>query len=133
MAIERTGPQKANLVQILGSPVLPLVGGRQEVYVGANGDKTGYALTPGSYIIQTSMQRGVVSVPSGSSGTATPSAVVLAKAKLSYLGQSTGDNLTDARARLTRIALTGVTTITAQLNGNSNGQQDVSYELGEEP
>lgn len=104
------------------------------VTVGTNADKTGYALTALSYSVQTSMQRATVTVPDTlTTGTATPSAVTLAKAKLANLGQTTADNLADARSRLVRIALTGVTTITATTNTNANGVQLTSYELSENP
>lgn len=112
-----------------GTGELLLTSGKVDV-----NDKTGFSLTAASYVVQTSMQRATVQVANGaSSGTATPSAVTLAKAKLANLGQSTGDNLTDARARLVRIALTGVTTITATMSSNANGAQDTSYELSENP
>ena len=77
-----------------------------------------------------SVQRGVITVPaSSSSSTATVTAVVTSKSRLTWLGGLGIVNSTEAG--IPRIALTNSTTITATTRGNAATNTDVGWQLEE--
>lgn len=77
-----------------------------------------------------SIQRGVITIASGTStATATISAVVTGKSRLTWLGGLGIVNSTEAG--IPRLALTNSTTITATTRGNAASGTDVGWQLEE--
>lgn len=100
------------------------------VTVGTNNDKTGYALTAGSYSVRaSSTQRGTIVLNTSTSGTATISSVTTTRAQETFGGYDTNVDLLSNSAIY--ITLTNATTVTATKSGGAAGVVVVSYVVPE--
>lgn len=146
MAITRSGPQRANLTHWNGSAVAaPATAGVPKVAIEAAGDfaqgaadkvwSSGTRTLTGSVTVSTvrasSSQRGIVTLASASSATASVSSVTVTRAHLTFNGWS-ANNTTDHHDGFhTRVTLTSATVVTGNRNTAGAVDSQVGHDLME--
>ena len=131
MPVSSSGPQQSNLTHVNGVAT-PSTSGRAEVIADTVNDKTGYSLTAGSYSIRaSSVQRGSISVTSGSN-TASISSVTTTRAPETYSGAQYAAGISnDTGQSWNRIDLTDSTTVTATRNSGDTTASTVGFVVPE--